>query len=90
MEFSGKMVGSQPARAHLPADVEDCTSLVDLLRYRAASAGERLAIGFIDAEETLAATMDFAGLDRRARAIGTWLSARGPRARWRCRPPSGG
>ncbi|MCW8128217.1 type I polyketide synthase [Microbulbifer halophilus] len=54
-------------------------SIVELLRWRGAADAEQTAIGFIDDKESLVTTVDFATLDLRARAIGAWLAARGPR-----------
>ncbi|MBN8739346.1 MAG: hypothetical protein BGP24_06815 [Lysobacterales bacterium 69-70] len=54
----------------------DVANLVEMLRRRAHDSDGKLAVGFLDADERLAQQIHFAGLDRRARAIGAWIAAR--------------
>ncbi|MGK3992297.1 non-ribosomal peptide synthase/polyketide synthase [Sorangium sp. So ce1024] len=60
----------------LPAS---CSTLVDLLRFRATEQPDRLAYNFLLDGETQEATLTYAQLDRRARAIGATLESRGAR-----------
>ncbi|WP_437630406.1 non-ribosomal peptide synthase/polyketide synthase [Sorangium sp. So ce854] len=60
----------------LPAS---CSTLVDLLRFRATEQPDRLAYSFLLDGETEEATLTYAQLDRRARAIGATLESRGAR-----------
>ena len=54
-------------------------TLVDLLRSRAEQYPDRLAYRFIEDGETEIISILYKELDRRARAIGTWLEASGMR-----------
>ena len=54
-------------------------TLVDLLRSRAEQYPDSLAYRFIQDRETQIISILHKGLDRRARAIGTWLEASGAR-----------
>jgi len=67
------MAASHPCRATFP---EALRSVVDVVRWRAEREGEARVFTFLgDDAETVVATLSFAELDRRARALAAWLAA---------------
>jgi acyl-CoA synthetase (AMP-forming)/AMP-acid ligase II/acyl carrier protein len=62
-------------QAHLP--VRHCSTLVELLRHRAAQDPDRTALTFLADADTIKGTLTYAQLDHKARAIAAMLQSRG-------------
>jgi acyl-CoA synthetase (AMP-forming)/AMP-acid ligase II len=60
-----------------PASVRQCSTLVELLRHRAAQDPDRTALTFLADADTVRGTLTYAQLDHKARAIATMLQSRG-------------
>ena len=55
--------------------IENCSTLVELLRERAIHNGDRLAFSFLEDGDTEGEQLTFAELDQHARRIAGWLQA---------------
>ncbi len=57
--------------------VPRCTTLVELLRHRTNQAPQRIVLTFLADADTIKATLSYAQLDHKARAIAATLQSRG-------------
>ena len=57
--------------------VQRCSTLVELVRLRAAENPDRTALIFLAGTDTVTGTLTYAELDRQARAVAALLQSRG-------------